>query len=99
MLADPRQQDHRLTEDELVTYRHSVVLVKVQSGISLQVKPNIFTNFCNDRINWVFPKEILINKNAHAGIFYVNFRLEMNIFNPFIIKYVKFWLILASRFW
>ena len=31
-----RQQDRRLDKDELVTYRYSIVLVEVQSGIPLQ---------------------------------------------------------------
>ena len=30
-MPDPRQQDHRLNKDELVTYRYSVVLVEEQS--------------------------------------------------------------------
>ena len=36
-MPDPRQQDHRLNKDELVTYRYSVVLVEVQSGVALQL--------------------------------------------------------------
>ena len=28
-----RQQDHRLNKDELVTYKYSVILVEVQSGV------------------------------------------------------------------
>ena len=30
-MPDPRQQDHRLNKDELVTYRYSVVLVEEQN--------------------------------------------------------------------
>lgn len=30
-MPNPRQQEHRLSMDGLVTYRYSVVLVKVQS--------------------------------------------------------------------
>ena len=41
-----------------------------------------------------FPREILINKYAQA--FYVNFRLETNIFILFIIKHAKFWLVSKS---
>ena len=41
-----------------------------------------------------FPREILINKYAQA--FYVNFRLETNIFIIFIIKHAKFWLVSKS---
>ena len=36
-MPDPRQQDHSLNKDELVTYRYSVVLVEVQSGVALQL--------------------------------------------------------------
>ena len=36
-MPDPRQQDHRLNKDELVTYRYSEVLVEVQSGVALQL--------------------------------------------------------------
>ena len=36
-MPDPMQQDHRLNKDELVTYRYSVILVEVQSGVALQV--------------------------------------------------------------
>ena len=39
----------------------------------------------------VFPREILINKNAQ--VFYVNFRLKMNIFILFMIKHAKFCLV------
>ena len=42
----------------------------------------------------VFPREILINKNAQ--VFYVNLRLETNIFVPFIIKHAQFWLLSKS---
>ena len=38
----------------------------------------------------VFPREILVNKNAQ--VFDVKFRLETNIFILFIIKHAKFWL-------
>ena len=33
-MLDRRQQDHTLNRDELVTYRYSVVLVEVQSGVA-----------------------------------------------------------------
>ena len=36
-MPDTRQQDHRLNKDELVTYRYSVILVEVQSGVALQL--------------------------------------------------------------
>ena len=42
----------------------------------------------------VFPREILINKNAQ--VFYVDFRLETNIFIHLIIKHAKFWLVSKS---
>ena len=42
----------------------------------------------------VFPREMLINKNAK--VFSVNFRLETNIFILFIIKHAKFWLVSKS---
>ena len=29
-MPDPRQQDHKLNKDELVSYRYSVVLVEVE---------------------------------------------------------------------
>ena len=32
-MPDPWQQDYRLNKDELITYRYSVVLVEVQSGV------------------------------------------------------------------
>ena len=86
-MPDPRQQDHRLSKDELVSYRYSVVLVEVQSGVVLQLAQH-FTNFCNNGINVIFPREILINKNAQ--VFYVDFRPESNIFILFIIKNANF---------
>ena len=92
-MPGPRQQDRRLDKDELVTYRYSIVLVEVQSGVALQSAQH-FANFCDDRINVVFPRKMLINENAQ--IFYINFRLEANIFTLFIIKHVKFWLISKS---
>ena len=76
-----------------MTYRYSVVLVEVQSGIALQLAQH-FNSFCNNRINMVFPREILIIKNAQ--VFYVNFRLAMNIFILFINKHAKFWLVRKS---
>ena len=76
-----------------MTDRYLIVLVEVQSGVSLQ-SPNIFTNFCANRINVVFPRKILINENAQ--IFYINFRLETNILILFVIKHAKFWLISKS---
>ena len=75
-MPDPRQQDHKLSKGELVTYRYSVVLVE---------QLNIFTNFCNNRIDVVFPREILINKSAQ--VLYANFRIETNILFIFIIKH------------
>ena len=42
----------------------------------------------------VFPREILIIKNAQ--VFYINFRLRTNIFILYIIKPAKFWLIRES---
>ena len=42
----------------------------------------------------VFPREILLNKNAQ--VFYVDFRLETNIFIFIIIKHAKFWLVSKS---
>ena len=42
----------------------------------------------------VFPREILIIKNAQ--IFYINFRLRGNIFILYIIKHAKFWLVSES---
>ena len=41
-MPDPRQQDHRLHKDVLVTYRYSVILVQVQSGIALQVAQHFY---------------------------------------------------------
>ena len=66
-MPDPRRQDHRLNKDELVSYRYSVVLVEVQSGIVLQLAQQ-FYKFCNNGINVVFPREILINKNPRYFI-------------------------------
>ena len=39
----------------------------------------------------VFPRKILINRTAQ--VFYVDFRLETNIFILLIIKHVKVWLV------
>ena len=41
-MPDPRQQDHRLNNDELVTYRYSVILVEVQSGVALQLAQHFY---------------------------------------------------------
>ena len=41
-MSDPRQQDHRLNKDELVTYRYSVILVEVQSGVALQLGQHFY---------------------------------------------------------
>ena len=41
-MPDPRQQDHRLNKDDLVTYRYSVVLVEVQSGVALQLAQHFY---------------------------------------------------------
>ena len=93
-MPDPRQQDHRLNKDELVSYRYSVVLVEVQSGVVLQLAQHFYYFFCNNGINVVFPKEILIHKNAQ--VFYVDFRLETNRSLLLIIKHAKFWLVSKS---
>ena len=42
----------------------------------------------------VFPREILVNKDAQ--VFYVNFRLETNVFILLIVKHAKFWLVSKS---
>ena len=84
-MPDPRQQDHKLNNDELVTYRYSIVLVEVQSGVALQLAQH-FTNFCNYRINVVFRREILINENTK--VFNPVFTLATNIFIFFIIKHL-----------
>ena len=56
-----RQQDHRLNKDELVTYKYSVILVEVQSGVrSLAISQTVLIIFVT--ISVVFPREILINK-------------------------------------
>ena len=91
-----RQQDHRLNKDELVTYKYSVILVEVQSGVrSFAISQTVLIIFVT--ISVVFPREILINKNAQVFyVVYVNFRLEMNIFILFIIKHAKFWLVSKS---
>ena len=34
-MPNPRQQDHRLNKDELVTYTYSVVLVKLQTMLMI----------------------------------------------------------------
>ena len=94
-MPDPTRQDHMLNKDELVSYRYSVVLVEVQSGVVLQLAQH-FTNFCNNGINVIFPREILINKNAQ--VFYVDSRIETNIFILFIFKNAKFWLVSRSLF-
>ena len=41
-MPDTWQQDHRLNKDELVTYRYSVILVEVQSGVALQVAQHFY---------------------------------------------------------
>ena len=92
-MPDHRQQDQRLNRDELESYRYSVALVEVQSGVAMQLT-NIFTNFCNNGINVVFPREILINKNAQ--VFYKDFRLKTNIIILFIIKHAMSWLVSKS---
>lgn len=53
-MLDPRQQDHGLNKDELMTYRYSVVLVEVQSGIALQLAQHF--HLCNVTIEsmWYF---------------------------------------------
>ena len=56
-----RQQDHRLNKDELVTYKYSVILVEVQSGVrSFAISQTVLIIFVT--ISVVFPREILINK-------------------------------------
>ena len=84
-MLGPRQQDCRVDKDELVTYRYSIVLVEVQSGVALQSAQHV--HFCDNRINVVFPRKILINENAQ--IFYINFRLEMNKWLLVRMKYYK----------
>ena len=51
-MPDPRQQDHRLNKDELVTYRYSVVLVEEQS-----FKFYLFTSVS---LGWLAKSEELI---------------------------------------
>ena len=70
-----------------------MVMVEVQSGVALQAAQHFYL-FCNNRINVVFPREILIIKNAQ--VFYINFRLRTNIFILYIIKPAKFWWIRES---
>ena len=41
-MPDPKQQEHRLNKDELVTYRYSVVLVEVQTGVALQAAQHFY---------------------------------------------------------
>ena len=41
-MPDPRQQDHKLNKDELVSYRYSVILVEVQSGVVLQLAQHFY---------------------------------------------------------
>ena len=41
-MPDLRQQDHRLNKEELVSYRYSVVLVEVQSGVALQLDQHFY---------------------------------------------------------
>ena len=42
----------------------------------------------------VFPREILINKDAQ--VFDIDFRLTTNVFILLIIKHAKFWLVSKS---
>lgn len=41
-MPDPRQEDHKLNKDELVTYRYSVGLVEVQRGVALQLAQHFY---------------------------------------------------------
>ena len=41
-MPDPRQQDHRLSKDELVSYRYLVVLAEVPSGVALQLAQHFY---------------------------------------------------------
>ena len=41
-MPDPRQQDHKLNKDELVSYSYSVVLVEVQSGVVFQLAQHFY---------------------------------------------------------
>ena len=41
-MPDPRQQDHKLSKGELVTYRYSEVLVEVQTGVALQAAQHFY---------------------------------------------------------
>ena len=41
-MPDPRQQDHRLNKDELVSYRYLVVLAEVPSGVALQLAQQFY---------------------------------------------------------
>ena len=41
-MPDPRRQDHKINKDELVSYRYSVVLVEVQSGVVLQLAQHFY---------------------------------------------------------
>ena len=41
-MPDPRQQDHRLNKDELVSYRYAVVLAEVPSGVALQLAQHFY---------------------------------------------------------
>ena len=86
-MPDPRQQDHRLNKDELVSYRYSVVLVEVPWR-SFAISPTFLLIFVTEYINVVLPREILIITNAQ--VFYVNLRLETTIFILFIIKHAQF---------
>ena len=92
-MPDPRQQDHRWWISDLQIFRS---IGWGTEWCSFAISPTfLITNFCNiNRINVVFPREIRINKNAQ--VFYVNFRLETNIFILSTIKHVKFWLVSKS---
>ena len=54
-MPDPRQQDHRLNRDELVSYIDIQWLVVVQSGVALQ-----YAQHCNNGISVVLPTEVLV---------------------------------------
>ena len=40
-MPDPRQPDHKLNKEESVSYRYSVILVEVQSGVVLQLAQQV----------------------------------------------------------
>ena len=53
-MPGPRQQDRRLDKDELATYRYSIVLIEVQSGVALQSAPTFLLIFMTIASMWYF---------------------------------------------